>query len=68
MAFEMGALRDALIEAGATPEHAAAAAEDVASYERLSAIDGRLRVLTWMVGFNIILSFGVLFWRLLTHA
>jgi hypothetical protein len=68
MALQLGALRDALVEAGATPEKARAAAEEVASYEgRLSAIDGRLNVLTWMVATNIILTCGVLF-RLLVHA
>jgi hypothetical protein len=33
MALELGALREALIEAGATPEKAGKAAEEVASYE-----------------------------------
>ncbi len=67
MALQLGALRDALVEAGASESKARAAAEEVASYEtRLSSIDGRLSVLTWMVGTNIVLTLGVL-WRLLAH-
>jgi hypothetical protein len=65
MALQLGALREALIEAGASPEKAAKAAEEVASYEnRLASIEGRLQVLTWMVATNIVLTLGVL-WRLL---
>ena len=41
---------------------------ELASYEnRLSGIEGRLSVLTWMVGFNLIMTAGIL-WRLLSHA
>ncbi len=32
----------------------------------LSSIEGRLSVLTWMVGVNLVLTGGVL-WRLLAH-
>ena len=67
MALQLGALRDALLDAGAKPEKADKAAEELASYEnRLASIDGRLTLLTWMVGFNLILTVGVL-WRLLSH-
>ena len=43
MAMQMGALRDALIDAGASPEKANKAAEEMAGYEsRLASIDVRL--------------------------
>jgi hypothetical protein len=67
MALQLGALRDALIDAGATALKADKAAEELAGYEtRLSGIDARLSVLTWMVATNVALSLGVL-WRLLSH-
>jgi hypothetical protein len=44
MALQLGALREALIEAGATPEKASKAAEEVAGYDR------DLYLLKWMVG------------------
>jgi hypothetical protein len=44
MAIQLGALREALIEAGASPEKAAKASEEVAGY------DSDLKVLKWMVG------------------
>jgi hypothetical protein len=68
MALQLGALRDALIDAGAKPEKADKAAEELAGYEsRLAGIDARLSVLTWMAGTNLVLTAGVL-WRLLAHA
>jgi hypothetical protein len=67
MALQLGALREALIEAGATGDKASKAAEEVAGYEnRLASIDTRLTVLTWMVGTNVVITLGVL-WRLLAH-
>ena len=67
MALQLGALRDALIDAGAKTEKADKAAEELAGYEnRLASIDTRLTVLTWMVGTNIVVTLGVL-WRLLAH-
>ena len=43
MALQLGALREALIEAGASPEKANNAAEEVASYEnRLAGIETKL--------------------------
>ena len=63
MALQLGALREALVEAGASPEKAARAAEEVASYEnRLAGIESRLSVLTWMVTFNLVVTVAVL-WR-----
>jgi hypothetical protein len=67
MALQRGALRDALIDAGAKQEKADKAAEELAGYEnRLANIDTRLTLLTWMVGTNIVITLGVL-WRLLAH-
>ncbi|MGD0109230.1 MAG: hypothetical protein ABSC06_35115 [Rhodopila sp.] len=67
MALQLGALRDALIDAGAKPEKADKAAEELAGYEnRLAGIDARLSVLTWMAGTNLVLTAGIL-WRLLAH-
>lgn len=51
MALQLGALRDALIDAGAAVDKADKAAEEAAGYEtRLSGIEADLRVLKWMVG------------------
>jgi hypothetical protein len=50
MALQLGALRAALLDAGAQPANADRAAEEVAGYDnRLAAIDTRLTVLTLMV-------------------
>ena len=70
MALQLGALRDALIEAGATPEKAAKAAEEVAAYEnRFAKVEADVNLLKWMVGLLIALqlvSFGML-WRIAAH-
>lgn len=51
MALQLGALRDALLDAGAKPEKADKAAEELAGYDnRLSSIETRLAVLMVMVG------------------
>jgi hypothetical protein len=63
MALQLGALRDALIEAGATKEKADKAAEELAGYEtRLAGIETKLAVLVRMVAFNLAMTGGVL-WR-----
>ena len=62
MALQLGALRDALIQAGAGAELAAAAAEEVASYTGvINAIKRDLAVLKWMVGFNLAIGVATLF-------
>lgn len=67
MALQLGALRDALLDAGASTEKADKAAEELASYEgRLSGIETRLAVLTWMVSFNLVMTAATL-WRVFTH-
>ena len=72
MALQLGALRDALLSAGAPPEMANEAAEEVASYEnRLAAIEARLTVLTWMVGAVatlLVVIGGPMLWLLLRVA
>jgi hypothetical protein len=82
MALQLGALRDALEDAGAKPEKAARAVEELAGYEgrfagtesRLAAIDGglsgidaRLALLTWAVGINAALTLAVLAKLIVQH-
>ena len=63
MALQLGALREALLDAGASPEKADKAAEELASYEnRLAGIETKLAVLVWMVGFNLAMTLAVL-WK-----
>lgn len=51
MALQLGALRDALIDAGASPDKAARAAEELASYQnRFHDIETRLAILMLLVG------------------
>jgi hypothetical protein len=60
MPLRLGALQDARLDAGASPEKAKQAAEELATYERL---DTRVTLLTWMVGFNLgltLLMLGIL--------
>jgi hypothetical protein len=72
MALQLGALREALIEAGASPEKAAKAAEELAGYEnRLAAVETRLVLLTWMIGglYAVLIVLGVpALWLLLRVA
>jgi hypothetical protein len=67
MALQLGALREALIEGGTSPEKAAAAAEEVAGYEaQLADVRSDLRLLKWMAGFNLAMTATVL-WRVFAH-
>jgi hypothetical protein len=51
MALQMGALRDALLDAGAHEDKATKAAEEAASYEtRLASLDSKLTVALWAGG------------------
>ncbi len=60
---------DALLEAGASQEKARKAAEAIAGYEsrfaeiekRLERLEGKITLLSWMVGVAISLSLGNLF-------
>ncbi len=61
MALQLGALRDALEEAGASPEKSAKAAEELAGYERQFAdIRGDLKLVKWMAGASIGLTLLIL--------
>ena len=67
MALQLGALRNALIDAGASQDKADKAAEELAGYEnRLASIETRLTLLTWMVGalYPIIIA---IFFRVFSH-
>lgn len=67
MALQLGALRNALIDAGASQDKADKAAEELAGYEnRLSSIETRLTLLTWMVGalYPVIIA---IFFRVFSH-
>ncbi len=67
MALQLGALRDALIDAGATPDKARAAAEEVAAYERdVADIKSDLRVLKWGQGVTFAAVLAVLL-KLFVH-
>jgi hypothetical protein len=51
MALQLGALREALIEGGASPEKANKAAEEVANYEnRLANLERQISILMILVG------------------
>jgi hypothetical protein len=68
MALQLGALREALIDAGASPEKAGKAAEELAGYEnklagldtRMAALQGEVNILKWMVGFNLAMTVAIL--------
>jgi len=72
MALQLGALRDALISAGADPAKASRAAEELAGYEvRLSGIETRLVLLTWITGATatLLIAIGMpMLWLLLRVA
>jgi hypothetical protein len=61
MSLRLGALHDALLDPG-NAEKARQAAEEVAGYDtRLAMLDSKVTLLTWMVGFNLLLTVTVLF-------
>jgi hypothetical protein len=65
---------DALLAAGSPEDKARKAAEAIAAYEnrfgvmdqRFVKIEGDLKLLTWMVGFNLAATVGIIF-LLLRH-
>ena len=73
MSTMISEIYDALREAGASEEKARLAAEAVAQYDepfnrldvRGEKLAGRMNLLQWMVGTNILLTIGVL-WKLLS--
>ena len=65
MALQLGALREALLDAGASPDKADKASEELAGY------DSDLKLLKWMVGgvYAVLVLFGVpALWLLLRVA
>ena len=60
---------DALLAAGSPEDKARKAAEAIAAYEnrftamdeRFTKIEGDLKLLTWMVGFNLAATVGIVF-------
>jgi hypothetical protein len=63
MTLRLGALHDALLNAGAQPELAQRAAEELANYDRqLNDVRSDLLVVKWMLGVLIVLVSG-LFWQ-----
>lgn len=63
MALQLGNLREALVEAGASPEKAAKAAEEVASYDgEIKELKSDMKLVKWMVGFNLAMTLALL-WR-----
>jgi hypothetical protein len=65
MALQLGALREALIDAGASPEKADKASEELAGY------DSDLKLLKWMVGglYAVLVGLGLpALWLLLRLA
>lgn len=60
MAVMFGNLYRALVSAGVADEQARKAAEEVASYEnRLAGLEGKVNLLSWMVGFNLALTAAI---------
>lgn len=61
MALQHGALRDALLSAGAPQDKADKAAEEAATQEiRLARIEGKLTVILWAVGVNAAATVAIL--------
>jgi len=68
MALQLGALREALEDAGADTAKAQKAAEEVAAYEnrlgsldtRMERLEGRMTLLQWMMATNIAITVAVL--------
>jgi hypothetical protein len=75
LALRLRARREALIEAGASPEKAAKAAEEGATYEnrlagieaKLAVLDGRVNLVQWMLGFNLAMTLAIVGRLFLTH-
>ena len=60
MALMLSKTYDALKAAGAPEEKAREAAEEIAGFEdRLTAIESDLKLLKWMLGFNLALSMAI---------
>jgi hypothetical protein len=69
MTLQLGALRDALLDAGVSPEKANQAADEFISllgtvwfeYEnRFASIEMRLILLTWAAAINVVVSMAII--------
>ena len=75
MALQLGALRDALIDAGASEDKAQRAAEELAGYQsefaavrgvlngidaRLNGVDARITMLTWVITLHAAVTLAIL--------
>lgn len=59
--LQLGALREALLEAGASPTKANEAAEELAGYEsRFANVEKSLSTLKWMTGTHITITLIIL--------
>ena len=68
MAVMLGGLYHVLLAAGAPPDKAEKAAEEVARYDSdIGAIKGELALIEWMVGFVIALVVSLLVLQLRGH-
>lgn len=69
MALMMASLYDALKAANVDDDRARRAVEEVANYDsaingldrKVTALDGRMTMLQWMIGFNLAITTAVLF-------
>ena len=63
----LGKLHDALVRAGADENAAREAAEEVAGFENeLAEVKSDLKLLKWMVGFDLVITVAILF-RVFLH-
>ena len=70
MALMVGSLYDALKSAGVEDDKARKAAEEVAGFDsqigridnKVTALDGRVNLLQWMIGTNLAMTVAIL-WR-----
>ena len=62
MAMMLSKTYDALKAAGAPDDQVREAVEEIAGYEnRLAGIEAELKLVKWMIGFNLALSVAVVF-------
>lgn len=68
MALQLGATRAAFLAAHVPADIADKAAEELAAYEtRFATVEGKLSLLTWMVGTNIALTLAIVGRLFLIH-
>lgn len=66
MSIMISELYSALVKAGAPEDEARAAASAVADYkDDIEAVKADLKLLKWMVGFNLVFTIGIL-WQIIS--